>query len=590
MDSSAQDVSKLVDKLGSGRRAPKNATGKPMVFLLTKGNEVAAVDLTARKVIWKKEAQPLLSRIVVGRTNVYYVTKDNVLRARAVTSGRKAWSKKLALGKGQQVYGLAADGDRLYLVIGQTTTGAGGRWSSTIQSIDGQSGDVRWTRKAPGRLGAPAARSGYVFVPFRQQYVSVLDAKEGEEVVRIRARGEYVSFVRATPEGVFFGNKDGIFRLNAKAASGKKEKADYLSVKLGDSAGEKESGGGASTGLRVAYYWDGYEPVMIGYTAYDRNRLLWRAGSGEKFANSTAVVEYFRYFFGFDTTEGELKWVHIYKGDDVRSAAHIGESLLYVSEAGKMVALSAQNGDRLWRYDSGLAVQGATFDAEGFEAEGERVEATPLVKGLKEIIFDPDRRLAVAKLFAITQLKEMKGRRVSSILLGLISNRKIPLKLRLRAEKVLVDRSSPDSIPLFMKVLDRRYSYITGQRTRAVGPVALALATMKVKKAVPKLAEHLSSPHISVATLHQVVDAMAEIGGQEVLKPFRQFLLDYRAEPEFKRHIQVLTKVASTLLEQGGVAERQLLAFVAEDAHSLAPLKEFVKRRLTGKEEKPKAR
>jgi hypothetical protein len=420
-------------------------------------------------------------------------------------------------------------------------------------------------------------------VPYRQQYVSVLDEKEGKEIVRIRARGQYITFVRTTPSGVFFGGKDGAFRLNAKAASGRKEKADYLALKVGDQSGKaKKSKRSASTGLRIAYYWDGYEPVMIGYTAYDRNRLLWRAGRGEKFAQNTAVLEYFRYFFGFDSLKGELKWVHIYDGADVRSAAHLRDAVIYITKDGKIVVLDNKSGDELWSFDSGLSVFGATFDAEGFSPEGKRTAAMPLVKGLKKIIFDPDRRLAVAKLFAITHLQEMKGRRVSKILLGLISNRKIPLKLRLKAEEVLIERSSPDSIPIYMEVLERRYDYITGQRTRAVGPVALALATMKVKKAVPLLATHLAAPHTALSTLKKIVKAMRAIGGKDVIKPFRQFMLDYRADPKFKRHIQILTAVADTLLKQGGVAERQLLAFVAEDVHSLSPLREFVKRRLGG--------
>jgi len=596
MDSSKKDVEKLLSSFRSSRTTSANATGKPMAFGVTQDDKVVALDLQNKKVAWEQPAGGKTSRIVVGNRNIYYVADETTLTARSVRTGAKVWSRKEKLGKNREIYGIAAAKDKLYVVVGQKRGNIQGKWRSYIEAVNGRNGTVKWRREAPGRLGAPAAKGGYVFVPYRQQYVSVLDYEEGKERVRLRARGEFITFVRVTPEGIFFGGKNGVFKFNTKAVSGQKERADYLKMQFSEKKektgkGEtKASKSNSATGLRVVYYWDGYEPVMFDYTAYDRNRLLWRGGRGDEFAKNHAVLEYFRYFFGFDTKTGELDWVHVHSGDDVKSAMHLGERLIYATEKGKLVVLNAVSGDRVWMHDFNVQLKGLTFDTEGFDAQGEVKKAEPVIVALRKIIFDADRRLAVAKLFAISQLKGLKGKKVSEILLGLISDRKLPLKLRLRAEKVLINRSNRDSIPLFMQVLKRRYNYITGERTRAVGPVALALATMKVKKGIPALAQHLQDPQTPLSTMKKIITAMSQIGGKEVLKPFRQFLLDYRADPGFKRQVDLLTKVASTLMENGSVAERQLLAFVAEDPHSLSPLREFVKRRLEGREQKTNAK
>jgi len=556
-----------------------------MAFVaMAKPDGIAAVDMEAGKVLWRQTVSDRDSRLVVGRRNVYYVAKNPAaLVALDVETGRRAWKRPLSsVTKGRGVYGVAVDGDRVYVVIGQTGTFVPGKWSSYVEAWDGSDGALRWRREAPGRLGAPSAAGGYVFLPYRQQYLSVLDGKSGKEVLRVRTRKEYVTFVRVLPEGIYFGGNKGAFKLNARAAAGLPAKADFLHLDL--SGGGKSSGllsSGRQTGtMRIAYYWDGYEPVMFRYTAYDRNMLLWRGGKGRSFARNRAILEYFRYFFGFDTNSGKLKWVHMEPEQDVLSAVDAGTAILYATKDGQLVAVDPTTGDVSWRVKTGLSLVGATFDAEGFSVTGRRVPAGNLVEILKKIVFDPDRRLSVAKLFALTQLRNLKGTEVTKILLHILSDRKLPLSVRLKAEQVLVERVSPESVPLLLAVLQHHFDYVTGLRAMAVGPVALALGKMKVVKAVRALSQHLIDASTPLSTVRRIVTAMAKIGGRSVVDVFRQFLLDYRSDAAFGRSLDVLFRVVDVLATQGGVAERQLLAFVAEDPYSLPQLRNYIGEKL----------
>ena len=56
--------------------------------------------------------------------------------------------------------------------------------------------------------------------------------------------------------------------------------------------------------VRPMYHFDMYQPELLGYSAIDRNRVLWRVdaqgggGGRVSFANDTASVLNYRFFLG----------------------------------------------------------------------------------------------------------------------------------------------------------------------------------------------------------------------------------------------------------------------------------------------------
>ena len=65
-----------------------------------------------------------------------------------------------------------------------------------------------------GPVGAPAARGGLVYVPFMSQWLEILDGATGKLLTRIRQTDQAVSYVRATPEGVFYGSR-GVYHFRS---------------------------------------------------------------------------------------------------------------------------------------------------------------------------------------------------------------------------------------------------------------------------------------------------------------------------------------------------------------------------------------
>ena len=55
---------------------------------------------------------------------------------------------------------------------------------------DGASGKRLWKADADGPLGAPAAQGGIVYVPYIQQWLSLIDGKTGEQLARMRGIDE----------------------------------------------------------------------------------------------------------------------------------------------------------------------------------------------------------------------------------------------------------------------------------------------------------------------------------------------------------------------------------------------------------------
>ncbi|MCC6746590.1 MAG: PQQ-binding-like beta-propeller repeat protein [Deltaproteobacteria bacterium] len=564
-DNQARDLQNAMARLQRGRPGtPANGLGKPLAFLVGDGRLVA-YDLQAQGVLWSVEAQPT-SRVTVGRDYVFHRTGDSQLVGRRVADGQVQWSG--AMEQGGRLLGTAADGNDLYYVVERTERRLFGGAAAHLVAVDGATGKTRWVVDSAGRLGAPAARDGLVFVPLRSQAVALLSAQDGREIARVRSKDEALLWVRTTAAGVFFGGRSGIYRLDARAVAGTRAGSTFVAAALPKM-------------VQPPYWWDGYNAALAGYTAYDRNRLLWQVADGEGMGltDGAVFVHNYRFFFAFDAagaTAGRLRWAYAYPRHDAVGSTFTGRTLALVTSHGAVVTLDPRSGLPITQQPVKMAVRGVTFDADGFAPAGEGKGASDLRAALKEMIWDPDRRFQAVKIFGVEQLARLPGGQVTEDLVKIVSRPDLDAAVYRRAGDVLVARRDRAAIPLYLNVLKQRTDFVEGTQAVAVDVIARALGDLKAPEAVRPLLAHLGDHETPQPALVEVVKALTALGDAAVLEPFRDFLLTYRCDAAFLKDTTALNLVAEALLRLGGEDERQLLSFVENDSHTLKPLRAYI--------------
>jgi len=224
-------------------------------------------------------------------------------------------------------------------------------------------------------------------------------------------------------------------------------------------------------------------------------------------------------------------------------------------------------------------MRGVTLDLGSMKPEaGAEVESPmPLLDALTAIANDPDSRFPLAKRLAIDALAVVGGAGVGRLIKMLTDPESSP-ELREKAAKDLVARPDPKGVPLYLSLLQQPYDYIKGTRPQAVEVMAEVLGLLKSAEAVPILLQLMVHPQTSIKELVAITDALLAIGDKSIIRPFREFLLAYRADPAFAQDIHALQKMAKALFQLGGPAERQVLTFLAEDSRTLPRLQEYILR------------
>jgi outer membrane protein assembly factor BamB len=562
--------------------APRNATGKPVAFVVTESpTQILAYDLEGRKALWTVKAA-ISSRVVVGKTRIFHRSGKDTLVARSIENGQELW--QVPLVGGDRLVGMTSDGENLYYVTELVKRSASGIIAYLV-GVSGSSGSTMWEESSSGRLGAPTALGSRVFVPLRFQSLAVLDASSGRELARVRSKEETLLWVRRAQNGILYGGKQGVYKLDEKSVAGAQKESTFIAANLPKS-------------VQPTYWWDGYNAALSGYTAYDRNRLLWQAApEGLSFLDDTLFVHNYRFFFAFDTTvtdpnRSALRWAYSYPRHDVVASDHTGKALVLVTDNGKLIVLDPASGVPVVREDLKVAVKGATFDAGGFVAPPSNTKpgTGDLRRALTEVIWDPDRRFGAVKLFCVDELARLAGGEISQDLVKIVIHPDIDRAVYKRAGEVLVARHDKKSIPLYLATLRARYNFVEGTRGHAVDIMAKALGDLKATEAIKPLLVHLADHETSLPAVEEIVKALAVIGDKTILEPFRDFLLTYRCDPIFTKFPTALNLVAESLLKLGGEDERQLLSFVENDPHTLQSLRTYLGEALRQTAPSPKSK
>ena len=557
------DLAAVLARVKAAPSRPANAAAAPLIFAVSPSPDatLTAYDLAARRAVFSVKAD-IRSRVIVGRGAIFAREGEREFVARDVAAGKVIW--RHAIEGGATFLGAASDGDGVTYVTEESGPRVAGRDVATIVGLDAASGKRRWKIGAHSRLGAPAAREGLVFVPFASQSIAVLDGRSGEELARLRNEDEAITFVLSAPEGVFYGSR-GVFRLDARSIGGRRDAASYASAKLpSDPMGL----------VRGLYHFDGYNAAQAGYTAYDRNRLLWHAGKGAPF-DGPVVLHSYRFFFGFDPASGDVKWAYSFPRHDVMASEHTGTHIVMLSSEGEIVALDARSGAEAWSGKLDGRVAGATLDVRGFSPPERITAQVDLRETLIGIVWDPDRRFEAIKLFCVGELARLTHPNVTDDLIKVVTFEKIDRKVYEKAGAALLERVSAADVPLLVRELAIRTDYVSGARARAVDLLARASGKLATTDAVEPLLAHFRDHETALLALREVVKALDAIGSKTVLGPFREFLLTYRTDPDLAQEPDVLRRVCDALLRLGIAHDRQLLRFVAEDPQTAPYLRNY---------------
>ena len=558
------------------RSQPPAATGRSLAFLVLAGAggaRLAEYDLAASRVVWTQPAD-VTTRVEVGGSVLVHgskgTTPNGELVARDLATGAALWQHPLP--SSEHLYGYALDGDALFVVTRSTTTP--NRPTGVLAAYDARTGVLRWQTVLPSaRVAGPAVRGGVIAVPLESQYVLLYDGATGLQLGQVLSTEEAATFVRALPEGLFYGSR-GLFLLGRDTARGSRHATGYLAAQL-------------PAFVRPTYDYDRYRPEQNEYSALDRNRVLWRvtvADGRPLFRDGLAFVHDYRFFFAFDAKSAALRWAYVSPEDAVAST-DTGRSILFVSATGEIAALDPITGART--YQAGLpgeVVRGATFEAEGFAPPVTAAASAPpdLLASLTAIIADPDQRFPALKLFAIEELGRQPGRNVTAKLLEILETEKTsPLAIQ-KAGEMLVARRDAGALDLFTAALRAHADYSAKRRAPPVEVLARAIGALGplARAVAPDLDAHLRLPETSPAAATEIAKALVQIGAGESVPALRDFLTMYRADPVFERDPTALVAAAEALLKLGGSADRELLLFLAEEPHTAAGLRAHVTRAL----------
>ena len=557
------------DVAGAAARVrPVAPPARSLAFLVlggTAGARLGAFDLTASKLLWTQPADVTM-RVETGTTVIVHgakgTTPNGELVARDLGTGAVLWQHPFPAA--ESPYGYALDGDALYVVT--RSSADPGKPAGVLAALDGRTGVERWRKVLPSaRVAGPAARGGLVAVPLESQYVLLYDGATGLPAAQVLSTEEAATFVRALPEGFFYGSR-GIFLLGRDTARGSRRSPGYLSANL-------------PAFVRPTYDYDFYRPEQREYSALDRNRVLWRVtveGGRPRFRDGLAFVHDYRFFFAFDATSGALRWAYA-SPDDAVASTDTGRAIVFVTAEGEIVALDPRTGARI--YDAripGEQVRGASFDVEGFTPAAAAAGAAPNLLGtLTAIIADPDQRFPAMKLFAIEELGRQPGRGVTAKLIEILQSDKAAPLATQKAGEMLVTRRDAGALDLLAAALDAHADYTANRGAPPVEVLARAIGALGplARSLAPALDAHLRLPETSPAAAAEIARALVAIGATESTPALRDFLSMYRADPVYERDPSALVAAAEALLKLGGPADRQLLLFLAEEPHTARGLR-----------------
>ncbi len=539
---------------------PLNSRQLPLVFAVATGTprQLIAFDLAAGQPLWSIDAD-IQSRVVVAG-DLVVAREGTGVTVRNLADG----AVRTTIAIPGDLVGATTDGEQVYAVWA-SQRGDTPVWTVAAFTPDG---GPRWSNESPGALGAPAAQGGLVLLPFLKQWLSIIDARRGVQLTRIRGVDEEIGMLRMTSDGAFFGSKAGAFRLDGRAAAGTRAGATYGKATLPPELASAD------------YGRDVFDPVQAGYSAFDRKRVLWRAAPGGdgpmRFTDDIVAVHFFRFIFGLGL-DGSLRWAYSQPRVELVASEHAGTVLVGLAADGALVALDPVTG--AVRASATIAAKapliGATFDVDGWAPTGSG-ETPATLQALVAIARDRDARFEGIKQYAVASLAKLEGPDVTRDLLAIVQDPRTPAKLSETVVGLVIGRKDPLGLPALLAALAPARDYIEGTGPIALSVVARAIAALGDRdltaeqraQALAALTAQLDDPATPPGDRLELVRAMIAIGKGGERPRLRRELVTYRADPELGVDVDLVATL-SAALAAGDQQDRETLRLIAEDPRSI---------------------
>jgi outer membrane protein assembly factor BamB len=375
-------------------------------------------------------------------------------------------------------------------------------------------------------LGAPAVLGRLAFVPWADQYVSVIDLANGDEAARVTLR-EQTSRAWTQGGSLWFGEA-GFIRFDEHIKDASKGKATTVNVPARELPGSPKL---MPSGDRAL------PPVA---DATDKVHIYARphgTDSGAAIEDDRWYATYFRVAMGFGAGKGKLAWAHLHGADFVGGAAASGGVVL-CDEQGKVVELDAKTGGTVGER----------------HVNGTPTDAMPLAQQLASVVTADDPQLVVAQKLLLRELATTEDELATKTLVDLASDVRTSPDLLVDARTALGNRRN--GATYMEAALARHYDFLKDVlRAPPVGPIAQALGAMKEKAAAPLLASHLLDPADTDDDVRQAAAALAVVAGPPELPTLRQFFGMYRASAADDDVSAAVVSVGQALiqLEDSGV-------------------------------------
>lgn len=472
------------------------------------------------------DARPVVAGGVVVATGAAEVFALDAL------TGRLLWTRTTG---GLALHGAGDDGTITVVTMSSAT----GRGSSLLAIA--HDGSVLRQIDAPVLLGAPAVVSRLAFVPWDNQYVTVLDVTDGSEAGRVLLR-EKTSQAWAVGGAIYFG-EIGLFRFDEKIKDASRGGADHLALPAKVLPGHP------------VLMRPGDDAPHASAGAADKVRLYARpTGPGEPLAfdSDRFYATYFRLAFGLSGERGNVAWVYTHPSTFIAGAAAKG-SLVLCDETGKLTTLEAKHGGQIGDpQDLGEPLESCVVQADGFQKSGSVSDPGPLMKQIRVALSDRDLELGAGQGMLLHDLGAVADEEGTELLLAIANDPHTAPPVLTEVRASLASRRT--GARYLIAALAKHYDFLHDVLVPPpVGPLARALAAMNAPGSAPVLTGHLFDPADTNEDVRDVAQALRTLATPAETAALLRFFALYRDAPAEPEEIpDAVNAVGEALLRVGG--------------------------------------